>query len=167
MWMINALSIAGPTTALMTVSAVAQTYGDHPHMGAWGWGGMILGPIMMIVLIALIVGAVVLVLRWMGLGGSPAARGEKNARDILDERFARGEIDKDEYEDRRQVLSKLPVVNSTGVSGDSCRTAHPTLRATVGSLGRRPSKGWQMGNFSPRARAPDDRAPQHPQRRER
>jgi putative membrane protein len=106
MRLISALLIAVPSTALMTVPAVAQTYGDHPHMGAWGWGGMIFGPIMMIVFIALIVGAVVLVLRWMGLGGSPAARGEKNARDVLDERFARGEIDKDEYEERRQVLSK-------------------------------------------------------------
>ena len=106
MRLINALLIAVPSTALMTVPAVAQTYGDHPHMGAWGWGGMIFGPIMMIVFIALVVGAVVLVLRWMGLGGSPAARGEKNARDVLDERFARGEIDKDEYEERRRVLSK-------------------------------------------------------------
>ena len=106
MRLINALLIAVPATASITVPAVAQTYGDHPHMGAWGWGGMILGPIMMIVFIALVVGAVVLVLRWLGPGGAPAARGEKNARDVLDERFARGEIDKDEYEDRRQVLSK-------------------------------------------------------------
>ena len=102
----NALLIVIPVSVLTAVSAAAQTYGDHPHMGGWGWGGMIFGPIMMIVFIALIVGAVVLVLRWMGLGGSPAARGEKNARDVLDERFARGEIDKDEYEERRQVLSK-------------------------------------------------------------
>ena len=104
--LINALLIAVPSPALMTVPAVEQTYSDHPHMWGWGWGGMIFGPIMMIVFIALVVGAVVLVLRWMGRGDSPAARGEKNARDILDERFARGEIDKDEYEQRRQVLSK-------------------------------------------------------------
>ncbi len=64
---INALLISVPATALMTVPAVAQTYGDHPHMGAWGWGGMIFGPIMMIVFIAVIVGAVVLVIRWTGL----------------------------------------------------------------------------------------------------
>ncbi len=102
----NALLIVILVSVSTTVSAAGQNYGDHPHMWGWGWGGMIFGPIMMIVFIALIVGAVVLVLRWMGLGGSPAARGEKNARDVLDERFARGEIDKDEYEERRQVLSK-------------------------------------------------------------
>ncbi len=102
----NALLIMIPVSVLTAASAAGQNYGDHPHMWGWGWGGMIFGPIMMIVFIALIVGAVVLVLRWMGLGGSPAARGEKNAREILDGRFARGEIDKDEYEERRQVLSK-------------------------------------------------------------
>jgi len=102
---IIALSISVPATALMTVPAVAQTYGDHPHMGAWGWGGMIIGPIMMIVFIAVIVGAVVLVLRWTGLGGSAVAGGANKARHILDERFARGEIDKDDYEERKRVLS--------------------------------------------------------------
>ena len=127
----NALLIMIPVSVLTAASAAGQNYDDHPHMWGWGWGGMIFGPIMMIVFIALIVGAVVLVLRWMGLGGSPAARGEKNARDILDERFARGEIDKDEYEERRQVLSKWPFVNSKDVIGDSWRTARATLCAPV------------------------------------
>ena len=66
---------------------------------------MILGPIMMIVFIALIVGAVVWVIRWTGLGGSAVASGANKARLILDERFARGEIDKDDYEERKRVLS--------------------------------------------------------------
>ncbi len=101
----NALLIAVPATILTTVSAAAQTYSDHPHMGAWGWGGMIFGPIMMIVFIALIVGAVVWVIRWTGLGGSAVAGGANKARHILDERFARGEIDKDDYEERKRVLS--------------------------------------------------------------
>jgi putative membrane protein len=99
----NTTLIAIPATILTTVSAAAQSYGDHPHMG--GWGGMIFGPIMMIVFIALIVGAVVLVIRWTGLGGSSVAGGANKARHILDERFARGEIDKDDYEERKRVLS--------------------------------------------------------------
>ena len=102
---IIALLASAPATALMTVPAVAQTYGDHPHMGAWGWGGMIFGPIMMVVFIAVIVGAVILVIRWTGLGGSAVAGGANKARHILDERFARGEIDKDDYEERKRVLS--------------------------------------------------------------
>ncbi len=101
----SALLIAVPATALMTVPAVAHTSRDHPHMGAWGWGGMIFGPIMMVVFIAVIVGAVILVIRWTGLGGSAVAGGANKARHILDERFARGEIDKDDYEERKRVLS--------------------------------------------------------------
>ncbi len=88
----------------------AQTGRDfsHDHMwgGGWGWGGMILGPLFMIVFLAVLVGVIVLVVRWLG-GAAPAAqvRGPRTALDILDDRFARGEIDKDEYEDRRLTLS--------------------------------------------------------------
>jgi uncharacterized membrane protein len=39
------------------------------------------------------------------LGGSALAGGANKARHILDERFARGEIDKDDYEERKRVLS--------------------------------------------------------------
>ena len=102
----NALLIAVPATVSTAVSAAAQGYGDHPQMWGWGWGGMIFGPIMMIVFLVLIVGAVILVLRWAGLVGSPATRSAKNALNILDERFARGEIDKDEYEERKRALSE-------------------------------------------------------------
>jgi len=101
----NTLLIAVPAAILTTVPATAQTYSDHPHMGTWGWGGMIFGPVMMIVFLGLIVGAVVLVLRWTGVGGSSMSGGANKARHILDERFARGEIDKDDYEERKRVLS--------------------------------------------------------------
>ncbi|MDP6774906.1 MAG: SHOCT domain-containing protein [Rhodospirillales bacterium] len=111
-----ALLIAVPATALTTVSAVAQTYGNHPHtgdmmghMGAWGWGGMILGPIMMIVFIAVAVVVVVLLVRWLGgtgHGGAVHGPPGRTALDILKERFARGEIDKEEFEERRRVLGE-------------------------------------------------------------
>jgi putative membrane protein len=55
--------------------------------------------------LGLIVGAVVLVVRWTGLGGSALAGGANKARNILDEQFARGEIDKDDYEEHKRVLS--------------------------------------------------------------
>jgi putative membrane protein len=101
----DVLLIAVPATVLTTVSATAQTYGDHPHMGAWGWGGTIIGPIITILFIALIVGTVVVVIRWMGLGGSVVAGGANKARQLLDERFARGEIGKDDYEECKRALS--------------------------------------------------------------
>ncbi len=78
----------------------------HGQMWGHGWGGWIFGPLMMIVFIALIVGVVVLVVRWLGgVGGGPAQGAkQKAALEILEERFARGEIDKDEFEDRRRAL---------------------------------------------------------------
>ena len=99
-----------------SVSALAQQEGngnyrgswDHPHM--WdGWGWMFLAPLIMIVCIAAIVGVVVLVVRWLGGAGQIAApRSPPGGTpfNILNERFARGEIDKDEFEDRKCLLSE-------------------------------------------------------------
>lgn len=80
------------------------SYGHHPHMwgGEWGWGGMFLGPVFGILFIAVIAVAIVLVVR--ALGGGSAGRSKRSAHDILDERFARGEIDHEEYEERKRVL---------------------------------------------------------------
>ncbi len=82
---------------------VGEGGAGHGQMWGHGWGGMIFGPLMMLVFIALIVGVVVLVVRWLGGGPAQGAK-PKTALDILEERFARGEIDKDELEDRRRTL---------------------------------------------------------------
>jgi putative membrane protein len=71
----------------------------------WGWGGMIFGPIMMIAVVVL----VVLLVRWLGEPGHGSASHNppgKTPLDILKERFAKGEIDKDELEERRRVLGE-------------------------------------------------------------
>ena len=73
------------------------------HM--WG-GGMIFGPLMMILFLILIVMAVVAIVRWLGGGSTmPPANMPKSALNILDERFAHGEIEQDEYESRKRTLS--------------------------------------------------------------
>ena len=72
-----------------------------------GWHGWFFGPIMMIVFIAVTVIVVVLLVRWLGAPShGPAWRGPpgKTPLDILKERFARGEIDKQEFEERRRTL---------------------------------------------------------------
>ena len=102
----SASVVAVSTTTLWADSA--ETSRHHDMM--WGgWGGMILGPLMMIILIAAIVVIVVMAIRWLGSSGSDAT--QKGAPtegpiDVLKERFARGEIDRSEYEERRQVLEQ-------------------------------------------------------------
>jgi putative membrane protein len=79
-------------------------YGWWDYGASPPWFGMFLGPLMMIVF--LVVAAMILawVARALGAGGRSSARGE-SALDILRERFARGEIDRNEYEERKRLLS--------------------------------------------------------------
>ena len=59
----------------------------------------------MVLVWIVIIGAVVLLMRAFAggaLGG--ALGGGKRASQVLDERFARGEIDREEYEDKRRLL---------------------------------------------------------------
>ena len=74
-------------------------YGDG---GWWAFAMMF----MSLAFIALIVVGVVLVVRSSSHEERSRARPEPNrALDLLDERFARGEIDQVEYEERRRVLT--------------------------------------------------------------
>ena len=85
-------------------------YGYGPHMMDWGggWYGMIFGPLFMILVLAAVVAAVVLLVRWLGGpwhgAAPPHAPPGRTPLDILKARFARGEIDKEEFEERRRVL---------------------------------------------------------------
>jgi len=114
----NSMAIAtGGVAALLPTWALGQapaepawfTYG--PGMMGWGggWYGMILGPFFMILVLAAVIALVVLLVRW--LGGpwqGPASQTPEPPRrtpnDILKERFARGEIDKEEFDERRRLL---------------------------------------------------------------
>ena len=68
-----------------------------------GWGGMWFGPIMMFVLPLLIIFLAIWLFRVLVRNGSNAAP-QYSPRHILDERYAKGEIDQEEYKSRRQVL---------------------------------------------------------------
>ena len=72
----------------------------------WGassapWYGMMFGPIMMIGFVVLAVLVIAWLLRVFGLSWQQG----HSALDILKERFARGEIDRAEYEDRKRLVS--------------------------------------------------------------
>jgi putative membrane protein len=55
-------------------------------------------------LVAAVVVLAVVALRW--LGRAPQGSARPTPLDVLRERFARGEIDKDEFEVRRRALSE-------------------------------------------------------------
>lgn len=70
--------------------------------GTWHpWYGMIFGPIIMLVLIALCIAFMFFVMR-----GWQLRERSDSALELLKERFARGEIDRSEYEERKQLLMR-------------------------------------------------------------
>ena len=76
----------------------------------WGFdgfgGGMGFGGIGMILFWGLVIAGVVVLARWFGAFGPGGARrgGERTALDILRERYAKGEIDQREFEQKRRDL---------------------------------------------------------------
>ena len=99
------LSVLGGVS--MPVAAWAQErpydfWGMHPMWGMWGaWGfGMML---MMLVFWGLVIVGLVLGLRWLVTQGRESR--SDAALDILRQRYARGEIDKEEFEARKRDLS--------------------------------------------------------------
>jgi len=108
------LSIAAPKilTALVPAlglglssgPALAQQRGYGPgawHPGMWGWGmGWWGGPVMILFWILVIVG-VVLLIRWAVRSGGRGGEDRERTRDpltILKERYAKGEITREEFE---------------------------------------------------------------------
>jgi putative membrane protein len=95
-------------------SNVALAQGSPPpvpdgpwHMmhdwSTWGPGGMWLGPIWMIIWLAVLVAVIVAIVRWLS-GTGAGYRSSSTARDILAERYARGEIDREEYLKRKRDI---------------------------------------------------------------
>ena len=93
-----------------------QGWGDGygPMHDGVGWVGWVFMVLMMLLFVAVIVGVVVLLVRSTS-GGSAAPRSTagsgsgqgseaSGAQQMLDERFARGEIEEEEYLRRRSVL---------------------------------------------------------------
>lgn len=75
----------------------------------FGYGHMLFGGLFMILFWAGIIVLVVLVVRWLGGGGLSRHEpppGRSSAIEILQERYARGEIDHEEFQRRKQLLSE-------------------------------------------------------------
>lgn len=95
---------------------VQQGYGWHMHDGAgymmgsgWGgWGGWAIahGIFWLVVLIAAVMLTLALIRRLDRDGGGTGGHRSPSALDQLDERYARGEIDREEYLQRKKDISE-------------------------------------------------------------
>jgi putative membrane protein len=99
-----ATGLAAAPTAL--AQGYGYGYGPGGMMGGYGWGGgWGFGMIGMLLWWVLIVLGIVLIAKWLFSGGPGAGRASGDrALEILKERYARGEIDKQEFEEKKQVL---------------------------------------------------------------
>jgi putative membrane protein len=98
------IALAIGASVLMSGAAWAQAPMRSPwnhHMMWWGgegsWYGMLFGPLFMIIIFAVLIGAALFFFR------GPSSQNTRPL-DILKERYARGEIDKAEFDERRHTL---------------------------------------------------------------
>ena len=94
----------GTCAALFATPAIADPDG-FGHMPGWGYGtGMMFGPILWIIVLGLVVAGIIWFVRSMDIGED--RRQMPDAMKELDLRFARGEIDAEEYKERKSLLSE-------------------------------------------------------------
>jgi putative membrane protein len=75
------------------------------NMMGWGWGGGGYFGLMHLAWWVLIIVGIVVLVRWLpGAGRGPSRADEDRSLIILRERYARGEIDKAEFEARKRDL---------------------------------------------------------------
>lgn len=75
------------------------------HDWNWGWGGGWLMPLFGMAWFALMILVVILLVRWLGIKTGGTGTSPRTARDILDERYARGEIDREDYVQRKKDIA--------------------------------------------------------------
>lgn len=75
------------------------------HWGGYGWDGGWLGWIMMVVWWVVIIWLAIAVIRWLSARtGEGSERHAPSALEVLKERYAKGEIDRKEFEEKRKAL---------------------------------------------------------------
>jgi len=98
-------AVGGAVGAAMPAAVAAQErvyewgWGMHPMWGVWGAGMML----MMLVFWGVVIVGIVLGIRW--LVGQSRPPSSDTALEILRQRYARGEIDKQEFEAKKRDLS--------------------------------------------------------------
>lgn len=74
----------------------------------WGWAAWVLMTVGMVAFWAVVITAVVLAVRYLAgprrTAATPSGHGQTRAEDVLAERYARGEIDEEEYRRRLALI---------------------------------------------------------------
>lgn len=107
------ISMAGLLAGILAASpAMAQRYEDFPGFmhSSSGWSHMFFGGLMMVIFWGGLILLIVLLVRWLGGPGAPSTGAhqgaEQSALEILKKRYARGEIDKEEFQQRKRDLTE-------------------------------------------------------------
>ncbi|WP_158284659.1 SHOCT domain-containing protein [Oricola cellulosilytica] len=109
--LLGSVALGGAVPAAMAQDAdtfIRGAYGPGMMWGGYGTGfGMIFGPFLMILIFIATVAGIIYLLRAFGLGAvePDRHRSADRAMTILKERFARGEIDAKEFDERRRTLT--------------------------------------------------------------
>lgn len=94
-----------PLTILPGLAAAQPGQGWPMHDG-WMWWMPFHGLLSLLMVAAVVVGVIFLVRHlWAGGGSDKGSISRSNALDHLDERYARGEIDRDEYLQRKKDIA--------------------------------------------------------------
>jgi len=80
-------------------------WGDMGSMMGWGGGWGLLGALHMLLWWVLIILGIVVLVKWLVAAKRDAPAPGDRAFEILRERYARGEIDKDEFDKRKSDLA--------------------------------------------------------------
>lgn len=101
----STIPITTMVATFLPMTSASAHWGDDDYMHHMGYAGGFFGFFMMLLVIGLLVAAIIAIVRWFG--ESRTVRREQNtALDILEERFSKGEIDKNEFDDRQNAMEK-------------------------------------------------------------
>lgn len=105
----RSISLIGLSLPALAASAALADPGDgwndgYGHMMGWGGGFGFFGGFMMLVFWGVIIALIVLAVRWLSEGAKSGPRSD--ALDVLRQRFAKGEIDEEEFARRKKALEE-------------------------------------------------------------
>ena len=75
-------------------------FGNSPM----GWGFGLFGLIFMLLFWVLIIAGIVVLIKWLASQSHGTHKNEKTSLDILKERYAKGELSKEEFEAKKKYL---------------------------------------------------------------